>query len=347
MAKKAKTTDPEKKSAAATLVATKAAKKSPKTSSAEVRKLKPSQTRRLFGLLPPKKVTTVDDGTYKVASAPRILQRACQLLVSRWELFGGILLVYLVIDLLLVGSGLINSGDLRSFKSELSDTFAGQFGKFDIGITLFAFLVSSGSGVAGGISGAYQTVVLILISLVLIYALRQTYAGYVIRVRDAFYGGTYPLVQSILVLLMVGLNMVPGVLAGFLATVLLYNGILTAGWQQVLVGIGCFLLLVWSLYMLCSSLFALYIVTLPNMTPLKALRSAKEVTAGRRVMVLRKLLFLPLALMVAVLVVMIPLALFVTLIAPSVLFVLSVFIVGIVHSYMYGLYRELIAGGDV
>ena len=94
--------------------------------------------------------------------------------------------------------------------------------------------------------------------------------------------------------------------------------------------------------MIMASLFALYIVTLPDMTPWKSLQSAKEIVHGRRGRVFLKLLFLPLALIVCAGVIMIPLSLLLTPIAPYVFFVLTIVAIGLVHSYMYAVYRELI-----
>ena len=73
-----------------------------------------------------------------------------------------------------------------------------------------------------------------------------------------------------------------------------------------------FFLALLSLYMICSSLFALYIVTLPNVTPMKALRSARQLVLHRRFLVLRKILFMPLALLVLGAIIMIPLIIFLT-----------------------------------
>ena len=87
--------------------------------------------------------------------------------------------------------------------------------------------------------------------------------------------------------------------------------------------------------MLCSSLFALYIVTLPDMTPLKALRSARQLVRYRRPLVFRKLLYLPVALLVIASVIMIPVIALIAPAAPWVLFVLAIGALITAHTYMY------------
>jgi hypothetical protein len=97
-----------------------------------------------------------------------------------------------------------------------------------------------------------------------------------------------------------------------------------------------------SLYMVTSSVFALYIVTLPNMTPMRALRSARGLVLGRRWTVLRKLLFLPIALFLLGALIMLPLIWFWAPAATWVFFALSMACLAALHSYMYALYRSLL-----
>lgn len=263
------------------------------------------------------------------------------MLRNHWEVFGGIVLIYAILNIVLVG-GISGSGELQQMKDNIGSVFTGQANAFNTGLTLFGFLVVSGTGVASGVASAYQTLVLIIISLAIVWALRQLYAGNKIRIRDAFYNSSYPLVQLLLVLLMVTVHLLPAAIGTFLIGTLVLGGILTVGWQQAAITFVGLMFLLWSAYLLCASLFATYIVTLPDMTPLKALRSAKSIVQYRRAMVLRRLLFLPVTLLLAAAIVMVPLAILYTPAATAVFFVLTILSVPIIHSYMYSLYRELI-----
>ncbi|HVI60648.1 MAG TPA: hypothetical protein VM535_00655, partial [Candidatus Saccharimonadales bacterium] len=102
------------------------------------------------------------------------------------------------------------------------------------------------------------------------------------------------------------------------------------------------LLTLFSLYMISSSLFALYIVTLPDMTPRKALRSARELVRDRRWTVLRKILCLPVILFLGAALVMVPIIIWLTPLAQWVFFLLTMFALVAVNTYMYSLYRELL-----
>ena len=94
--------------------------------------------------------------------------------------------------------------------------------------------------------------------------------------------------------------------------------------------------------MISSSIFALYIVTLPDMTPLKALRSARQLVRHRRWTVLRKILFLPILLIVVAAIVMLPIIIWTPPLAQWIFFVLTMFAIAAVHAYAYALYRELL-----
>jgi hypothetical protein len=279
----------------------------------------------------------------KLPNSFKLFFQAGKLITDHWEVFGGVLLIYALLNFILIG-GINGGSDLQTVKKSLGDVFTGQFGKLSTGLTLFTFLVTSGTGTtSGGVASAYQTVLLIIISLVLIWVCRQLYAGHKVRVRDGYYRGMQPLVPFVLVITIISLQLLPALAGGFLFKTLVMDGILAAAWEQMIASIVCLAFILLTIYWICSSIFALYVVTLPEMTPLKALRSARDITRFRRAPILRKLLFLPFALFVLSGIVMIPISLFATVAAIPVFFVLSVIGVGLVHSYLYALYRELIA----
>ena len=83
-------------------------------------------------------------------------------------------------------------------------------------------------------------------------------------------------------------------------------------------------------------------MTLPDMTPLAALRSAKGVVRYRRWTILRKILWLPMVLLIITAIIMLPVIAFVASLAQWVLFFLSMTGLVVVNVYMYILYRELL-----
>jgi hypothetical protein len=315
---------------------TKTKKKSPAPKSASPRKLKQSsyKTLRLN-----KRIKLIKPASLQ--SAPRILKRSLGILKRHWKLFAGMTLIYGLLTIVLVrgvGGGL-NLGDL---KSNLKAGFSGRYASLATGAALFSYLVGSAGSSSTPAGGVYQTLLIIIMSLAVIWGLRQVLAGTQIRVRDMFYKGMYPLIPFILVLLVIGLQLIPLLLGSWVYSTVIGNGIAVNSIEKLIWAIFFFLLAVLSLYMICSSLFALYIVTLPDMTPMKALRSARQLVLHRRWTVLRKILFLPVAILILAAVVMIPLIIFATPLAEWIFFGLSMFVLVIVHAYMYTLYRELL-----
>jgi hypothetical protein len=188
----------------------------------------------------------------------------------------------------------------------------------------------------------YQSILLVIASLALIWTLRQTYANKKVKPRQAFYKGMYPLVPFLLVAAVISLQMIPLLMGTLLYAYMIVGGIAVAGIEQAIWWIIIGLLVLLSLYMATSSVFALYIVTLPDMTPMKALRSARELVRFRRMMVMRKVLALPVLLLVFAAIIMIPLIIFITPVAEWIFLVLNMAVLAVVHAYMYALYRELL-----
>lgn len=94
--------------------------------------------------------------------------------------------------------------------------------------------------------------------------------------------------------------------------------------------------------MISSSIFALYVVTLPEMTPIRALRSAKGLVQFRRWTVMRKILFLPFIICVVGIIIMLPVILLLTPAAEVIFLLLTALVLPVIHSYVYSLYRELL-----
>lgn len=274
-------------------------------------------------------------------SSFKITRAAAKLLWQNKKLFVGLALIYGILNIILV-RGLAGSVDVTSLKHTLSQSFGGQFGQLASGFTVFAVLVGSAGNGTSGSAGAYQLFLALILSLAIIWALRQRLAGTAIRLRDSFYLGMYPLIPFILVLIVVGLQLLPLVIGASLYSLVVNGGIAVHAIEKVGWAIFCLFLAGLSLYWICSSVFALYIVTLPNMTPMKALRSARELVRYRRWSIIRKVLFLPLSMLIVAAIIVVPVIILVAPAAQWVVFALSMLAIVAAHAYMYSLYREML-----
>jgi hypothetical protein len=277
----------------------------------------------------------------RLPNAWQLTKKTAQLLWRYRGLFIGITLVYGVLNLILV-QGLASGTDVNSLKHTLNQVFTGHLGSLASGLTVFVVLIGSAGNGSSQTAGAYQLFLALITSLAVIWALRQLLAGMQLRIRDAYYRGMYPLIPFILVLLVIGLQLLPLIIGAGLYSTVITNGIAVHLVEKALWLIVFALLVALTLYLISSSLFALYIVTLTDMTPLKALRSAKELVHNRRLSVLRKIIYLPVGLFIIAAIIMVPIIIVLTPLAQWIFFLLTMFSLVAVHAYMYTLYRELL-----
>lgn len=264
-----------------------------------------------------------------------------KLMWANWQLFGGIIIIYGVLNIVLV-RGVAGSSDLTDLKGALDSIFSGIGGKLaSASISFMSLLASSGSSNTST-SSMYQSILITICSLALIWALRQATAKRQVLVRDSFYQGMYPLIPYLLVFLLLGLQLIPLAGGAALYSAIVGNGIAVHLWEKAIFLVAFLGLALWSLRMMTATIFALYIVALPDVTPLQAYRSARQLVYGRRLLIWRKLLFLPVILLVLSLGIELPLILFLTPVAEWMFFVISTLTLPLCLGYLYSLYREML-----
>lgn len=261
--------------------------------------------------------------------------------------FIGILLIYGFINLA-VAQGFSAGVNVNSLKSQVSTVFHGKYHQITGGFTVFALMLASfGSGSSSPTTGAgggfgYKLILIIIVSLAVIWAIRAAMNDSKVRIRDAYYKGMYPMIPFLAILLVIALELLPMLIGVTIYIIAKNNGIATNLIEQFGFISFAALLSALTIYWLSSSLFAVYIVTLPEMTPIKALRSAKNLVKKRRWPILLRLLFLPIALLVIASIIMLPSIILFASYAQWVFLLLSLVLIALAHSYLYNLYRELL-----
>lgn len=279
----------------------------------------------------------------KLPSVWDISKRSLDLLWRHRRLFLGIAGIYTILNIFLV-RGFSGATDIAPLKDVFMGGYQGGIGQLTGSLTLFGLLITASGSDTSDVAAAYQTFLIIITSLAVVWALRQVMAGeQQVRVRDSFYKGMYPLVPVILIFLLAVLQLMPLIIGGGIYNLVVSNGIAVNLGERIAWSLIFFAGMVISLYFITSTVIALYIATLADMTPMRALRSARDLIRHRRWMVLRKILFLPLALIVISAVILLPIIWVLTPLAPWVFFVLSMIGIVVVHAYLYTLYRDLLA----
>jgi hypothetical protein len=303
------------------------AEKAPPSPASKRRFPRPSFRRRPKPAKPPKKLT----GSF------RLFSDSVSLLRQHWKLFGGIVLVYFVLSLLL-GGGLGGANI-----SELKNSFSEEFGSTNTSLALLGILVgSTGGSASAGSSSAFRTIIVILVSLAVIWALRQVLAGKRIGIRDAFYKGMYPLAPFVIVIMLLGVLLIPMLIGSFIFGVAFGGGLMTSTVEVIVGAVVVFLFVLATVFLLSTYVFAIYVVTLPDMRPVAALRAARKLALYHRWAIIRKLLFLPVALGVIGGIVLLPVIAFIPAAAQVVFLLFSMLALVFAHTYAYSLYKELL-----
>lgn len=276
----------------------------------------------------------------KLASAWDISKQSYKLIIDNYKLFLGLALIYGLLTLVLV-RGFSSGLNVSTLKTDLNQVFSGNFGALASGIGVYIVMLGSAGSSSTAASAPYQLFIAIITSLAVIWSVRQLMANKKIRIRDAYYMGMYPLIPFIIVLAVVSLQLLPLMIGSTIYAMVVSYGIAITLIERIIWVVVFLALAVLSVYWLSSSLFALYIVTLPEMTPIKALKSAKELVNGYRWQLIRKIFALPVLLLLAATVLMLPVIIIFTPLAQWVFFLLTSFVLVAINTYMYSLYREL------
>ncbi len=277
----------------------------------------------------------------KLPSSFRLFRQSLGTIKRNKVLFAAIFAIYAALSVLMV-RGFSNVANLPGVKATL---MASHDGTWSVGTNLLGSLFSAAAppGTVTAAS-AYQSMLFLIISLVTIFALRQVYGKQVkpAPIKTSFYKGTQQLIPFVLVMLVIGLQLIPLLIGTSVYSFVVTGGVIVGLLEQTLCLSVLALLVLSSFYMMTSSLIALYIVTLPDVRPMQALRSARELVRFRRWTVMRKIIALPIIILVCVVVIMMPIVLFLTPIAEWLFFGLSLGLLIVAHSYLYNLYRELV-----
>lgn len=277
-----------------------------------------------------------------IAGSFKILRMSIRHLWLNKRLFGGILLVYLVLFALLV-KGLATNFQLAETRNQIEEAVDGDLGNIEMGAVLFGTLIGTASRAPSESSAVYQTLLFVVMSLAVIWALRQTFeAPKSIKMKQAFYSGMAPFVTYLLVCLVILLQLLPALIGSFIYSIVVNNSI-AVGWiEQVMWLVFLVAALGVSVFFVSSSLFATYIVTLPGIEPLQALRKSRSLVKFRRFLIIRKVLFLPVVLLMFMLLIFFPLVIYAAVAAEVLFMIFSLALLILAHTYLYILYREML-----
>jgi hypothetical protein len=273
--------------------------------------------------------------------ALKLFKETIGLIRRHKKLFLGIALVNAVLSFVFV-QGFNAVSDTVAVKQTLEESLGSSTNQFGTGLALFGYLMGSAGTSATQASGTYQLFLVLITSLAAIWAVRQVTAGEKPRLKASFYKGMYPLIPFLLVMFVLALQLLPFLVGNLIFNTVIQNELAVTAVEKIVWLLLFVSLALLSAYMVVSSLFALYIVTLPEMTPLLALRSARELVLHRRWSVGIRLIALPIVLTFLSALIFVPLLIFATPVASILFIAVTSLSLVIIHIYVYLLYRALI-----
>lgn len=220
---------------------------------------------------------------------------------------------------------------------------------FDINGASLLTRVSSLAGVVSSYrpSGSEQvntlsSVLVIVFSLIYIWAIRALSMGKKIRSRDAIYNGTTNLAAFLFVLSIIALQMLPLTLA-VVAYNLGNNGLIFIYWYErtaALAALG--LVATLTLYFASNSIMALYASTIQGVYPVAVMRSTKELVRFQRPRVLLSLASGIILMFFIYLIMLLIVVTYLPKFTPWMLDIFNVVSLPLIHIYLYKLYRSIV-----
>lgn len=198
-----------------------------------------------------------------------------------------------------------------ALKTSGGDLFSGNWGQIgQASLLLLGGVTGNLSAAPGATQQIYAAILALLVWLTTVWLLRAILAGRRPRLRDGIYNAGAPLVSTFLVSLLLTIQLLPVALAAIAYSAAEASGLLAGGVEAMIFWAVAALLTMLSLYWITSTIFALIVVTLPGMYPMKAIRTAGDLVIGRRLRILYRLLWLIGTIVAAWLVVIVPIILF-------------------------------------
>jgi len=279
-------------------------------------------------------------------------------LKKNWKLFLSLAFLSAIVTALLVG---IASQDSYQTISDTLDTttegfFSGGWGQIGKASLLFlSSITGSFSSSLTELQQALSVIIILFTWLISVWLLRNLLAGHKVKLRDGLYSAGSPVVATAIVALMLLVQMLPFALAIIAYSAASATGLLESGVEAMLFWISAGLLTLLSIYWITSTIFALIIITLPGVYPFKAIKLSGDLVIGRRLRIMLRLIWMIVSTLLVWAVILIPIIIFDSWIkgvwssiswvpiVPVTVLILSTLSVIWASSYIYLLYRRIVA----
>lgn len=275
-----------------------------------------------------------------VAGPLSLILNTFSFLKKQWRVITPITIFYAILYLLIVRVNI--NFDQQTSVDAAQAIFKATGTPILTRISSLAGVVSSYRPSGSEQANILSSVLVVLFSLIYIWAIRALSMGKKIRARDALYSGTSNLFPFMFMIVIFALQLLPLTLAT-VAYNIGDNGLVFIYWYErtaALISLGLIALL--TLYFSSNSLMALYACTIQGVYPIPVMRSTRNLVRFQRFRILVNLisgialmLFLYLCLLLLVVT-------YIPKFTPWMLDLFNVLSLPIIHTYLYKMYRSML-----
>ncbi len=246
--------------------------------------------------------------------APGLLAHAVasfKIIFKNWKLFVPLMLLIAVLNVALVG--LMNEDTFVAFQNSVDETTAGvkngEIGTFaKSGLLLISTITTGGLSTSSESQQIFSFLLFLITWLVTIYLLRHLLSSKKpIKLRDALYNALAPFISTLIVAAIIFIEAIPLMIVIITYAAAINTGFLSTPFYALIYVIFAGLLITLSTYLISSSLIALVAVSAPGLYPVKAIKTASSLLAGRRIKFIIRVLYLIIVIGVLWAVIMTPL----------------------------------------
>lgn len=232
-----------------------------------------------------------------------------QTLRKHWRTFALLALLYTIVIIVIGAVTSQNSfADIRELlNGTTQESSGGVFGFGEavlLALSTFASLpttITVEQQIYLGIGGLF-------VWLCTVWLLREYMLGRKPKLRDGLYSSGSPFIATVVVTFFIAVQLIPVGLMAIAYASLLSTGVIDSGFGSMIFWVAAAAAATLVLYWMTNTLFALVIVTLPGMYPLRAVRAAGDIVLGRRLRILYRLLWGALVIVLAWVAIAVPIA---------------------------------------
>lgn len=278
----------------------------------------------------------------KIIKSRVLIKQSFKQIKSNKKVFFGISVVYILLTMFFV-RGVNGTFPLKSIQETVDSTYSTELNPWAKASAAYGLLVTSGTATPSELENVYQTIIVLFVSMAILWVLRMTYKqNKPLKVRRSFYDSTGQLIPLLLVLVIAMLQLFPFAIGSTLFSYVKEGGIAVTGPEQVFWYGVLFGSLILSAWLIIPTVFGLYIVTLPNSTPIRSIKQAWGLVRFLRIKIAFRFLALLILSVIVSAIVLIPLIVLFPPGAEVTYIVFSCLFLIFAHTYSYRLYRSVI-----